>query len=172
MLESIDRAIGRLAAVCGCVGLLVLPILIVLQIGARRQLFPLLLWTDEITRFAMIWICFLGALIAFRESAHFRVGFVMERLSSRPAFAINIAAKLIVLLLIVILAWYGIKVDITQWSQRAVTFGMSLGWVYIALPITAVGMLPALALEIYRILTGQDSGNDRSVAESQLRYED
>lgn len=60
--------------------------LVVYQICARWVSFiPRALWTEEISRFLLVWVIFLGAAIGVRERSHF----VLEILGDSPSRLVN-----------------------------------------------------------------------------------
>ena len=65
----------------------VLLVMVVYQICARWiSFFPRALWTEEMSRFLLIWVIFLGAAIGVRERSHF----VVEVLSESGSRMVNL----------------------------------------------------------------------------------
>lgn len=76
---------GIVALQSGLLGLLLL--MVVYQICARWiEFIPRALWTEEISRFLLIWIIFLGAAIGVRERTHF----IVEVLSDSKSRLLNL----------------------------------------------------------------------------------
>jgi TRAP-type C4-dicarboxylate transport system permease small subunit len=60
--------------------------LVVYQVGARWLPFvPRALWTEEISRFLLVWVIFLGGAIGVRERSHF----VLEVLTAHSSPIVN-----------------------------------------------------------------------------------
>lgn len=76
---------GVVAIQAGLLGLLL--VIVVYQICARWISFiPRALWTEEISRFLLIWVIFLGAAIGVRERSHF----VVEVLGESKSRIVNL----------------------------------------------------------------------------------
>jgi TRAP-type C4-dicarboxylate transport system permease small subunit len=119
------------------VGLLVFSMVAVVasQVFFRYVLNSSLRWADEIARYLMIWMAFLGASLAVRYGAHISIEAFMKMMSPRVRRVVRIIILLVLILFLASLvneAW-----DLTHrvWRQRAASISMSMGYVYIAAPI-------------------------------------
>ncbi len=82
-IEALHK--GLVALQAALLGLLLL--IVIYQICARWITFiPPALWTEEIARFFLVWVIFLGAAIGVRERSHF----VLEVLSESKSRIVNI----------------------------------------------------------------------------------
>ena len=48
-------------------------------------------WTEELSRFLLVWASLLAAAVATKRRSHFRVAFVIERLSRAGKIGVNLA---------------------------------------------------------------------------------
>jgi|JFJP01.1.fsa_nt_gi TRAP-type transport system small permease protein len=86
LLEKAVSAIHKALAVFQAVLLGALLFLVVYQVGARWIPFvPRALWTEEISRFLLVWVIFLGGAIGVRERSHF----VLEILTPHASRIVN-----------------------------------------------------------------------------------
>lgn len=86
-LEKLVEAIHKGVSVFQAVLLGVLLGMVVYQIGARWIPFlPHALWTEEIARFLLVWVIFLGGAIGVHERTHF----VLEILAEHKSRIVNI----------------------------------------------------------------------------------
>lgn len=66
---------------------------------------------EELSRFMFIWLTFLGAIVAMRESGHLGVDMLIRKLSGVPRFLAVLLGQLLVLLCCSVLLW-------GLWQQR------------------------------------------------------
>lgn len=115
------------------IAILIVPV--AMQILSRYVGFvPRYIWTEEIARFAFIWIIMIGATIAVRDGTHFDVD-VMPEARRR---ALQIAGKLLVNVAIglaglVFLAW-GYDFAVLGSRQRSEIASLPMLSIYIAWP--------------------------------------
>lgn len=82
-IDALHKGINIIQA--GLLGVLLM--LVVYQICARWVTFiPRALWTEEMSRFLLVWVIFLGAAIGVRERTHF----VLEILGEHKSRIVNI----------------------------------------------------------------------------------
>jgi TRAP-type C4-dicarboxylate transport system permease small subunit len=109
-------------------------------------------WTEELSRYALVWTTFLGASIAVRNYSHlgvdFFVGFVPEKLNKIIAFLIN----LIIIIILFVVIYQGYLIVEVVSGQRSFSLGFSMGYVYAAVPVGALLMLIEYLWHLYRQL--------------------
>lgn len=142
---AVDRSMYLVTAI-------LIVVLMVVMVGSiwagvffRYVLDNSLIWSEEVARYAMIWVSMLGGGLAFRKGAHVAVEFVTDRLPHRARLVLKIIGGGAILFFLVLLLWYGI--DVTQRVSRQTTAALriSMFWPYVALPLGA-------ALMIYHML--------------------
>ncbi|MEX0742683.1 MAG: TRAP transporter small permease [Phycisphaeraceae bacterium] len=109
-----------------------------------------LFWTDEISRYALVWMTFLGgALLVGQSDGHVRVDFFVERMG-RAGRRIAVVLSTFVEVAIVLLATAG-GVIWLQASSRATSaaVGIPMPLVYAVIPLSG---LAALAFILSRFL--------------------
>ena len=127
--------------------LLVIPVLI--QIFSRFIPFiPRLIWTEEIARFAFVWIIMIGSSIAVRDKTHFFVDILpkMPR-KSEGIFQLILMIFMLLLALVFILGGYMFtKFGSTQHSEIA---GLPMIAIYIAWPLAGLSWVLFLLEQLY-----------------------
>ncbi|NKC31527.1 TRAP transporter small permease [Falsiroseomonas selenitidurans] len=105
-----------------------------------------LAWAEEASRYMMIWLAFLAAGLALREGAHIAVDLLPEALpepAARWLRALILAAIAGFLGLLLVL---GINYADFAMMQRSPVLRLSMGLVYLAIPVGTALMLLHLAL--------------------------
>jgi TRAP-type transport system small permease protein len=93
-----------------------------------------ILWAEEVSRYAMIWLTFLGAGLVLRHGGHIGIDALQ---TSFPRRAAVIRAAIFVLLLgfFAFMAWIGARYSLLAWGQTTPVLRIPVGFVYLALPI-------------------------------------
>jgi len=134
--------------------LLGLTAVVTLQIIAR-VFFEAFSWTEELSRYLLVWSTFLGASMGFKRGSHVAITFAVDLFSARfrPWISILIHALSILFFLVGIV--YGIQMIQQQVYQISPAMGVSMRVVYLAMPLGFVTMVihvfPLLLDEIVRL---------------------
>jgi len=93
-----------------------------------------ILWAEEVSRFLMIWLTFLGAGLVLRYGAHVGIDTLQERFP-RQAALLRLLIFAVLLALLATLAWLGAGYALRTWGQTTPVMQIPYGAVYLALPI-------------------------------------
>jgi TRAP-type C4-dicarboxylate transport system permease small subunit len=133
--------------------LLVMTVLIFWQVFARFVVGRPLYFSDEIARFAMIWLTFIGAGYAYRKGLMISVDIVLEFAGPRISRLFRILIILASALFAFILTKYGFELVGRVASQTAPSTRISMMWPYLAVPVGGIVILVnSVALLIDEIL--------------------
>lgn len=97
-----------------------------------------LYWTDELARYSLVWMTFLGAAELFlHETGHARVSYFVDRMGARWKLVSEFFADCLILVIIALMVVGGVVW--MQYSGRGVSTAMSLPMplIYAAIPISA-----------------------------------
>src|SRR4030043_1114786 len=75
----------------------VMTVIIILQVFMRYLFLYSLSWSEEVARYLMIWVSFLGASLALKYGFHIGVEFVTNRISEKKRTWVNLGTKLSIL---------------------------------------------------------------------------
>ena len=77
-MKSIEKVVTVIENTMGMVILTVMVVIVALQV-ASRYLFPSpISWTEEASRYCLIWLTFLGASMVIRTKGHFAVEYLLH----------------------------------------------------------------------------------------------
>src|SRR5215470_19795575 len=124
-------------------GLLIgaITVLVSYQVFARYVLNDTPPWSEELCRYLFVWVSFLGACVAMRRAAHLGVDSLVVRLPTGVRDVLHHAVTTLVAVFAGVLAWQGAALVPAMATQRSPSMGISLQYVFIAIPIAAVIML-------------------------------
>lgn len=112
-------------------------VIVALQVVLRFVFSTPLWWTEGLARYALTWMAFLGAAVAFRRDSHVNIDVVIARLSPR---ARRIVQRVTECLVIVFLGIVAVKGAQLAWQTRNVlapSFPVSRGLIVAAVPLSA-----------------------------------
>jgi len=116
-------------------------VFVTLQVILRYVFSNPLSWTEELSRFSMVWLTYIGAIIAMRENKHITIYVLDKILSDKLRKGINILSKSFSLIFLLIVFYYGVKKVVLNLYIRSTVTEWSLGIIYLCIPIGALGMI-------------------------------
>lgn len=166
MLQRSERALDAFIQPIVFLGMAALIGVITLQI-VSRVFFTAVGWTEEVARFLLIWITFLGATLAFLRGRHIAVTFIVDALPLRLAQLARIAAVLVALGFLVALIVIGYRYMQVQSFQRSASLRLSMTYVYAVIPLSAAIMAWYALLDVIELIVegpraAADTGSDNA----------
>lgn len=71
-------------------------------------------WTEELSRYSMIWMCYLALPIVYREGSMAQLDLIFDRLGKKGRMVLYVLTRLLCMIFIVIAVYYGIHVIQTR----------------------------------------------------------
>lgn len=112
-------------------------------------------WAEELSRFAMIWVTFLGAGLALRYGQLVAVEVVQAALPEGARIALRWLAALLILAFLLALIWLGSQFVGFSWRNRTAVLRLPRGLPYMAVPIGATFLMLHLVLVWRRFVRGE-----------------
>ncbi|MFN0263213.1 TRAP transporter small permease [Tepidamorphus sp. 3E244] len=117
------------------------------QVVARYVFGASFRWSDELSRYMLVWITFIFAGIALERGEMIALD-LLDRINTRALrIAITLATSIPVLAALSAIVYYGYRYAALNASQSSPTLGISMFTVYLAIPIG----LTLLALHVLAI---------------------
>ena len=136
-----------------CLGLMVaLVVDVFLGVFSRYVLHATFQWYDEVARLCFVWMVFLGAAVAVRRGAHFRLHLLIDRFGPRLRRATDVAVVLLVLLFGAVLVAGGIAMYPVARRQVTDSLELSMLWFHGALPVGGALMIVFSLPQLWRLL--------------------
>jgi TRAP-type C4-dicarboxylate transport system permease small subunit len=108
-----------------------LAFIVFLQFFTRYVLNDSLAWTEEIARYGLMWIVFIGGAMVTRRNTHIAVELLSNVMKPGPLRAALLAlVDLVKLAFIGLLAYLSITIIERMGIQRMTVFDLSMSWVY------------------------------------------
>lgn len=112
-----------------------------LQMVSRfTDLIPSYIWTEELSRFLLIWMIMLGSMIGVREGTHFDVD-VWPVLPPRMDAMLRVVSQCFVLVFALVFVFWGIAFVRFGWDQESELAELPMTYIFIAWPLTGLTWL-------------------------------
>lgn len=135
--DAINRILKYLCSVC----LITIVVVFLIEVVFRYILRLSFAWSLEVNRIAFIWMCFMGAAMALRERGHIRFEIIIGRLRLRSQILMSLLCDIVSIAFFAFLLKEGFTIYKLARTTKFPTLGISQGWMYAALPLSALIML-------------------------------
>ncbi|MGD9568564.1 MAG: TRAP transporter small permease [Sedimentibacter sp.] len=121
-----------------------------------RVFFEALSWSEEITRYLLVWSTFIGAGCVYKRGGHINVSFIQDHIKGEAKKYVKILVHLICVAFFVIAVYFGIMYMMKQGGQRSPAMGIKMNLMYMAIPIGCSVMLLHAVNAIAEILVTKE----------------
>ena len=141
MLRALAGAFDKVAALVCCA--LLSALLGCVSLGVlTRTLGEPLIWTDELSRFLMVWLAVFGWVAASRKRIHVRIRFFQDLLPKRGHKATELAIQSVMTLFGVLITGYSVGLIGKNHDLQATSMPISMSWMYV--PMLLAGAITTL----------------------------
>ena len=160
MAKAIDlycQVLKAVIAIC-------LAVMVVLVFGnvALRYIFNSgITMSEELSRWLLVWLTFLGAIVALRQHAHLGVDTLVRMLPPKGRFVCFIASYLLMLYADWLLTLGSWKQTVITFADQAPATGLSVGLFFYSSGIVfGISAAVILIYDLLRVITGQAGADD------------
>ena len=93
-----------------------------------------ILWVEELSRYLMIWLTFIGAGLVLRYGGHIGIDNLQENFP-KYAKAMRVVIFAIMMAFFVFMVMVGVRYSLFTWGQSTPVMEIPVGAVYLAMPI-------------------------------------
>ena len=105
-----------------------------------RTWFTALSWSDEVTRYLLIWSTFLGATVVYRHNGHISVTLLQDAVKPATAKALRVLVHAICFVLFAVLFYYS-TLYCMKLKKTATAMPIKMKYVYSCIPVSMVIMM-------------------------------
>jgi TRAP-type transport system small permease protein len=124
------------------------------EVVLRKFFGSSLIITEELARYLMVWLVFLGCALAVRDGCHIRINFLVKRFGRAVQIAVAVAANALTILFLLLLVVEGLRILPQQFYQTTITFDAYMFYFYLAIPVGSVLMILYLVPRLKEVLAG------------------
>jgi len=115
--------------------MIVMTLTVIVQVFLRYIFSFSLSWSEEVARYLMIWVAFLGGSLALQKGLHIGVELFLVRVSSRTRRWVSILSKMFILIFLIYLTIGGIKITWAVRDQSSPALLFSMAYAYLSVPV-------------------------------------
>ena len=136
----LDRIVnGVLALILGA-----MTVLVFASVVLRYVMNNPVTWSEELASLLFAWITFVGAFVGFRSRSHIAIDTLVVLLPSPVRRAIGRTVDVVVLCVLGLFVWQGVRLCVTTWGLEFPAMEISRGYLYLSLPLGAALMVVAV----------------------------
>lgn len=107
-------------------------------------------WSDELSRYLMIYMVFLGSSLSFREEKHPSLTFLIDKLNPKYRTIWDTAIDLLLISVLVMLILGGLEIMTHKPIGRTPALRIKYTWVYLAMPLGGSCMIIEIIIRMSR----------------------
>lgn len=111
---------------------------VILQVFFRYALNHSLFWSEELARYLLVWLTFLGATVAYRRRMHPSVDLAFKKLSKPGRARMRCLVHLLSLVFFAILIWYGTSFAYFIRLQTTPALSLPKWLIFAVIPVSGV----------------------------------
>lgn len=119
-------------------------VLVFSNVVSRYLLNFSIIWVEELTRYMMVWVGFLGAGLVLRLGAHIAVEAVQDVLPTKIAQSLRAGIVVLLGATFAAMTWLGVRYAAFAWEQETPALNWSTGAIYLAIPLGSALLLAHL----------------------------
>lgn len=154
-LLTASRVVNKIVETSVLVMLSAMVVVVSASVFWRYGLNAALSWSEEMVRYLLVWVSFLGASIATYRGAHIGITLFTERLPQQVQRCLALLVNLLMTLFLVIILYQGVKILPVMVVRVAPTLGLRMNVFYIVLPIAAGTMIFHVIVQCMATLLGK-----------------
>ena len=159
--------LDALAAVAACVLVVALLGCVALGVVTRTLGMPFS-WTDEASRFLMVWLAVFGWVLATRRGIQVRIRYFQDRLPRRSRSTIELVIQAALAALGALIAYFSVGLVVRSADLEATSLPISMAWMYVPMVLAGfVTLVQGLAEMIATLRSPR--GADAATAEAMQR---
>jgi TRAP-type C4-dicarboxylate transport system permease small subunit len=154
MISMLGRLANRSVEAAAVVLLLAMLGAVVLGVIYRAVGDPLV-WSDELSQILLVWVGFLGWIIALRRGNHIRITTIAARLPQRLRLLLEIVIQIAIMIFAAVLIWQSWGLIRRNIDIYAVTLPLPSAVLYFPLPLLGLALITQTVADIAKAIRGE-----------------
>ena len=162
IIDAVYSAIERVMRGLTMVLLVLMVIIVFANVVSRYYLHASLAWSEEVARFMLVWLVFIGSFLAYIHDEHLGLDILVAKMPPTMRKAVGFCTNMMILfaLYAVMEGGYLLMRDNFDWLSSAAEIPQ--GYVYFIVPFTCGLMMLQVVLKTYYLLAGQKGRQEGS----------
>ena len=133
-----------------CFLLVLMVVLVSISVTLRYVFSTGLVWSEELVRYAYIWLIFLGSVTAVQQNAHIGLDIFTEALPRSLRRWVYCLGDVLVMAFLLVQTYYGVVLILKTQGMLSATMRIPMSWVYWIFPLSGVLMLVEMLRQLRR----------------------
>lgn len=160
MLEKISYWLDKISGWIITFMLILITVALAMQIFARNLLESGFTWTEELARFAMVWMIFFGAAVAKRAGTEIRVTVLQDQFPALRKW-FELIQQLLTLVYVGIVIYFSIDTVKLMAKQTSTNMQIGMNYVYLVIPISFAIFLIHTIYQLFSMRRTTDSQEEQ-----------
>lgn len=141
VISKVSKGLDRLCILLLVLITILMTVSLVVMIFGRNFFNASFASLEEISRFTLVWLTFFGSAIAYKRKEHMGMDFLVSKLKGKSAVYIRYVQEIFSLMLFALFIFYGTELVVFNLNTLSLQSGISMGYVYIVIPVSGFVML-------------------------------
>lgn len=131
IIRAVDIVAYSLLTIATCI----MVVSIFLQVVFRYVVGNPLFWSEEISRYAFIWVVFIGASIATKRGSHIGVDYFTALLNDRQRYYLGIVVSVLLLFFCATVVASSVPLIESNLTQKSPAVRITMAYIFLAIPV-------------------------------------
>ena len=119
--------------------------------------------SEELLRYCLIWLAMIGSAYMFGLREHMSITFFVEKFGEEVVRKLSILSEVIIVVFsLFVLVYGGVNRTLLTMKQVSAALGISMGYVYLVLPLSGILMIFYGVLNILNLIKEKDTVKSNS----------
>jgi TRAP-type C4-dicarboxylate transport system permease small subunit len=141
MLKKVERVAVWFENALAVLFLTTMIIAVGTQVLSRYFLPVPVSWTEELARYSLIWLTFIGAAMAIHSKGHFVLEVVLNKMTPKIKYIIQIGILIILAVFLSVNAYSSALILKVLQYQTSAALQVPMSYVYLSMPVGSIFML-------------------------------
>jgi TRAP-type C4-dicarboxylate transport system, small permease component len=105
-------------------------------------------WTEELARYSLIWLTFIGASMAIHSKGHFVLNVILNKMAPKIKYAIQIGILLLLGAFLAVNAYSSAAILKVLQYQTSAALQIPMSYVYLSMPVASIFMLIHIIVQL------------------------
>jgi TRAP-type C4-dicarboxylate transport system permease small subunit len=140
MKLNMEKRLGKSVDIVLVILMVIMFITVCLQVFFRYVLEEPLSWSEELARYAFVWVSFLGAAMALGKRLHFGVDYFVNKFPPRFSAGLEVGTNLLILIFVLVIIVKGYETTLSAGAMLSAGLNVRMDAVFAAIPVSGIIM--------------------------------
>jgi len=160
LIDSVYKALEKVISYLVLVLLALMVIIVFANVVSRYYLHFSLAWSEEVARFMLVWLVFLGSFLAYVNDEHLGLDILVRKFPPTLRKTVATFTNLLVIFALYAVMEGGYLMMIANFDWLSPAAEIPQGYIYAIVPVSCALMILQTILKTYYILTSTSSSRE------------